>query len=73
MDGFTSYIIDNITGFTVDNCKGFDNEDVFDYIITEDLSPNPQRGVILGYGGIAPSDMLDEFGIDVLPEETRML
>lgn len=62
IDGFVSQIISDITGFTADNCKGYDNEEVFDYIITNSLSPNPQQGVIVGYGGARESRMPSEFG-----------
>ena len=63
INGFVAHIIANITGFTTHNCKGFDNEDVFDYIISTSLAPNPQQGVIVSYGGVTESStMPSEFG-----------
>lgn len=63
INGFANFIINNVDGFTTHNCKGFDNESVLDYIIKTDLTPYPQQGIILSYGGVAPAnDIASEFG-----------
>lgn len=60
--GFVDTIIANVDGFTANNCKGFDDESAIDYILRNDLSPNPQACCIVSYGGIGRVEQMSEFG-----------
>ena len=62
ISSFVDYIRANITGFDENNCKGFDDERVLDYIVAEDMSPNPQQGCIVSYGGVMRPEQASEFG-----------
>lgn len=63
INGFVNHIINNLDGFDSNNCKGFDNETVLDYIISKDLTPYPQQGVILSFGGVMEAkEIASEFG-----------
>lgn len=66
IDSLVNSIITNIPGFTAENCRGFDDEQIFDYILRHDMSPYPQRGCIVSYGGMNKTFQESEFGSQLL-------